>query len=151
MHRLTCLLIIIFALGCNTEEDINPYTGETQSYELVRASEFPIYGTATFIERRDEMVEIRIQLDSLETDQLHPAHLHYGDVSMNEADVAKILNPVDGETGLSVTIFDALDDEVLITYQELINIEGHIKVHLDGGVNKSIILAQGNVGGLATD
>ena len=119
-------------------------------YELEQSSQFPIEGTATFVERRDGKVEIQIKLSGTEGDIEHPAHLHYGDLSTPDAEVALLLQPILGATGESITITDKLNDESLLTYDRILTFDGHIKVHQDGGPNKSTILASGNIGSAYT-
>lgn len=92
------------------------------------------------------MVELRINLEGTEGAIQHPAHLHYGDISTPEAEVARLLTPVSGETGESTTEFNMLVDESSFSYEVIEQFDGHIKVHLDGDANKSTILASGNIG-----
>ncbi|MEQ8924491.1 MAG: hypothetical protein RLO81_01695 [Fulvivirga sp.] len=150
MKRLFILLIAVWFTACNEDEEVSDYTGNQVTYDLVQSSDFPVQGTATFRERRDSNIELFIQLSGTEGTIEHPAHLHYGDVSVADAEVAKLLLPVRGSSGKSVTIFNRLNDETLITYNDLLTFDGHIKVHLDGGANKSTILASGNIGSAFT-
>jgi hypothetical protein len=149
MRLLSIIFTLILLIGCDSEEEVYQYTGNVTVYELQKASDFPISGTATIKERRDGQVEIFIQLEGTDGNIEHPTHLHYGNISTPDAEVALVLNPVLGTTGKSATRFTALKDETPITYTELLEFDGHIKVHLDGGANKSTILAAGNVGSAA--
>ena len=150
--RYTLVALLFLALsGCNEDETPNPYTANRQVYALSQSSDFPVSGTATFLERRDGQVEIRIALTGTEGDIQHPAHLHEGDVSATDSEVALMLSPVSGITGESVTLVSRLNDETNVTYADMIRFAGHIKVHLDADVNKSVILASGNVGSLAAN
>ena len=146
MRVLVIFLSVFILTACSDDSETSDYTGKQQSYALVQASDFPISGTVTFLERRDGATEIQIVLSGTEGDISHPAHLHYGDYSIPDAEMAATLTPVFGKTGESTTILEALMDETPISYDELINFEGHIKVHLDGGPNKSTILAAGDIG-----
>jgi hypothetical protein len=81
----------------------------------------------------------------------HPVHLHAGDISLADADVMALLNPVDGKTGKSTTNISMLADESIITYNELKKFAGCIKIHLAAsGPERDIILAAGNIGDLST-
>lgn len=146
MKRILFSLMIIGLISCNEDEEPNVYTGNQLIYDLVQSSQFPVSGTATFVERRDGLVELRIALNGTEGNIEHPAHLHYGDVAAPDAEVARLLTPVNGETGISVSEFNRLTDESEITFNDLSDFNGHIKVHLDGDANKSVILASGNIG-----
>lgn len=149
MRILLCLLFILSLQACSDDNETSHYTGKEQIYALIQASDFPISGTVTVLERRDGHAEIHINLTGTEGDISHPAHLHYGDISTPNAEMAAQLTPVYGKTGESITILEMLNDETPITYDELINFEGHIKVHLDAGPNKSITLAAGDIGSAA--
>jgi hypothetical protein len=146
MKLLSILFLLVWFTGCDSEEEVYQYTGNETVYNLVQASEFPISGTVTIKERRDRQVEILIQLRGTDGNIEHPTHLHYGNISTPDAEVALVLNPVLGTTGESITIFSALKDETPITYADLLEFDGHIKIHLDGGANKNTILAAGNIG-----
>ncbi|QSE98959.1 hypothetical protein [Fulvivirga lutea] len=150
MKKLLLIVSLIWITSCNEEEEVSDYTGNQVTYDLIQSSDFPIQGTATFRERRDSNIELLIELTGTEGEIEHPAHLHYGDVSTSDAEVAKLLLPVRGTSGKSVTIFNRLNDETLITYNDMLTFDGHIKVHLDGGANKSTILASGNIGSAYT-
>lgn len=141
------LSVLLFGLlSCDENEEPLVYTNNQQVFELIQSSQFPISGTATFLERRDGFVEIRIELNGTEGNIEHPAHLHYGDVSNPDAEVAAVLEPVLGSTGQSITLVNKLSNENILTYQKLTDFDGHIKVHQDSGPNKNTILAAGNIG-----
>lgn len=150
MKKLLFLFFIIGALSCDDNEEPLVYTNNQQEFELLQSSTFPINGTVTILERRDEQVEIRISITGTEGDTQHPAHLHFGDVSAPDAEVALLLTPVLGSTGESITLTNRLNNEQPITYEDLLTFDGHIKVHQDNGPNKNIILASGNIGSAFT-
>ncbi len=150
MKYLISTFAFLFLLACNDDEEALPYTGNEVSFDLEQSSQFPIEGIVTILERRDANVEIRIELTGTDGDIQHPTHLHFGDVSTPDAEIAQVLTPVDGQTGESITIFSTLNDESAITYTDLLTFDGHIKVHQDGGPNKSTILASGNIGSAFT-
>ena len=60
----------------------------------------------------------------------HPVHLHLSNISTPDASVSALLNPVLGQTGISETSLTILADESSITYQQLIQMDACIKVHL---------------------
>jgi hypothetical protein len=70
-----------------------------------------------------------------------------GNISKQGADVTALLNPVLGKTGKSETHLTQLADESAITYDQLIQLDACIKVHLAAaGPEKDIVLAAGNIG-----
>lgn len=149
MRTLLLLFGLLALYGCSDDPETSDYTGEQQTYAMVQASDFPISGTVTFLERKDNTTEIQIKLTGTEGDISHPTHLHFGDFSTPDAEMAAQLTPVYGKTGESITILESLIDETPITYNELIEFDGHIKVHLDAGPGKSTILAAGDIGSAA--
>ncbi|HNP18607.1 MAG TPA: hypothetical protein PKL31_09255 [Fulvivirga sp.] len=149
MKKLSLIILLFCLLGCDTDEEVSVYTGNEQQYALSQASNFPVNGFVVFRERRDNLTEIKISLTGTEGDINHPAHLHYGNISNPDADMALLLTPVNGNTGESISLANALNDETPMTYDDFINFDGHIKIHQDDGPNKNVILALGNIGSAA--
>lgn len=146
MRLLIILLSAALLLACTDKDEPNAFSGQQIVYDLNQGSEFPISGTATFRERISGELELVIALTGTDGDIEHPAHLHYGDISTPDAEVAVLLSPVNGNSGKSVTVFSHLDNETPFSFDDLLAFDGHIKVHQDGGPNKHVILAFGNVG-----
>jgi hypothetical protein len=130
-----------------TETAKGDFTGNESTYPLLAGSIYAINGTVIFKEKTDGSTLVRLELSGTVGDLKHPVHLHLGDLSTPDAAVAALLNPVIGKTGMSETILSKLSDETTITYHELIQYNGCVKVHLsDAGPDKNIILAGGNIG-----
>jgi len=149
MKNSLVLVIGIMLMGMaacneNTERD-GEFTGNQVSYALMPGSEWDFYGEVTIRERKDSSAQVEINIRNTEGDQMFPAHLHY-DAFSEEADLAALLNPVDAKSGNSTTVIERIDEDKEFTYQDLISFDGHIKVHLDDGPNKDIILSYGNIG-----
>lgn len=143
------LLVLLLAglISCSSDDETpDLYTSNEVIYMLEAGSQFPISGTATVKERTSGDLEFIIQLNNTDGDIEHPVHLHYGDISTPDAEIAAMLNPVFGETGQSITVLNQLGDETAFTFEDLQSFNGHIKVHQDSGPNKDVILAYGNVG-----
>jgi hypothetical protein len=142
------LTLVAFLIAC--QESVSPktdFTGNESTYALLSGSTYPINGTVTFKEKKDGSTFIRIEVSGTEGEIQHPVHLHMGDISVAGADVIALLNPVLGKTGISETDLSMLSDESTITYQQLVQYNGCIKIHLsDSGPDKNIILAGGNIG-----
>lgn len=148
-------VIIIFLISlffsCQESETLSEFTGNEATYDLQPGSTYDVSGTAIFKEKKDGSTLIQIVLLGTEGDVNLPTHLHYGDLSTPDAEIAAMLNPVIGSTGKSETTISQLADESAISYQELIALEASIKVHLsDVGPERMIILAAGNVGAAYT-
>lgn len=151
MRALYCFLslILVFAIGCKNDdenEQTKDFTGRSIEYPLLQGSEYKTSGTITFLERRDKSLQAIIKIGPSGMEGYHhPAHLHYGAFEM-EAPMAAMLYPVDGMTGEGITEKVILEDDTILTFEELLIFDGHIKVHGDDGPNKDLILAYANIG-----
>lgn len=149
--QLRPLIFSVIALVClsscqDDETDPAGLTGRSVAYPLFTgAAEWGYEGEAIFAERNDGFTLLTIKLDGPLGTAKFPAHLHQGPYNL-EADMAAMLMPVDAATGESKTVLKQLASGEDITYEELIDFDGHIKVHLGDGDDKAVILAYGNIG-----
>lgn len=141
------ILLAMLAAGCQQPDAISEFTGNENTYDLQQGSAFAVSGTITFKERKDGKITAVVKLTGTDGGVKHPVHLHLGDISNPGADVALLMNPVVGKTGLSETTFDALSDETRIVYSQLNQLEACVKIHLgETGADRDVILAAGNIG-----
>lgn len=135
-------------LACQENESAkSEFTGNETTYALQAGSTYNISGTVTFKEKVGGSTLAAINLTGTEGNLQHPVHLHLGEVSFDGAEVAALLNPVLGKTGVSETIITKLEDETAITYEQIIALQACVKVHLAAaGPERDIILAAGNIG-----
>lgn len=146
--RLSILIIsIIIVSSCQDQEqaDNGQFTGNQVTYTLMPGDEWDFSGEVAFKELKDSTTEIEIQLQNTVGSKMFPAHLHYNSYNI-KADLAALLNPVNASSGKSITHLEYIGDHQKIFYKDLINFDGHIKVHLDDGINKDVILSYGNIG-----
>jgi len=149
MKRLILVLVLgVILVACQENESLrSEYTGSETVYPLLQSSEYNVNGTVTFKEECNGSALIIVSLSGTEGDIEHPVHLHLGDITAPGADVAALLNPVPGKSGISETRLLRLADESPITYKQLIDLNACIKVHLAAsGPDRDIILAAGNIG-----
>jgi hypothetical protein len=146
-------LIVAFAamfsfLACQDNESAkSEFTGNETTYALQAGSSFNISGTVTFKEKIGGSTLALVNLTGTEGTLEHPVHLHLGELATVGADVAALLNPVLGKTGVSETTITKLADESTITYSQIIALQACVKVHLAAaGPERDIILAAGNIG-----
>ncbi|MFC3414572.1 CHRD domain-containing protein [Algoriphagus hitonicola] len=123
---------------------VNVLTGETKTYDLGEVAVPGISGTATFSERVNGETLVELMLMNTPEDGMHPAHIHFN-TAAESGDIAVSFNPVDGSTGRSLTNISMLDDESAITYDELLDFDGYINVHLSME-ELATIVAQGDIG-----
>ena len=145
------VLLMMSLVACNQNEPEfvkdTDLTGNEVTYPLASASDFNISGTATLKERTDNSTEIIISLLMPKANVQSPVHLHYGDVGTDKADIAAVLEPVNGNTGKSKTILKQLANESLVSFGELKTLNGCLKIHLAAsGEGRDIILSAGNIG-----
>lgn len=153
MKRIVGMLAAAIALtACQKNDVVSEYTGNQVTYALQAGSQYPISGTAVIKERKDGAVSIQVQLTGTSDGTTSPVHLHMGNIAAPQADVAALLSPVTGKTGLSETIITRLADETPVTYASLVKLNACIKVHLsDVGAERNIILAAGNIGSASSE
>jgi len=142
------ILVGAWLISCDETESINKeFTGNETVYSLEQGSAYTVSGLVIIKEKIDGTAFLEVNLWGTEAGIEHPTHLHMGSISAPGADVAALLNPVKGKTGLSETHLTQLADESPISYRELTNLNACIKVHLgSSGPDRDIILAGGNIG-----
>lgn len=137
----------LITVACQETENTSDFTGNEITYALQPGSEYNVSGTVTFKERRDGATTVLVALTGTEGSDKLPVHLHLGELSEADADVAALLSPVNAKTGKSETVLAQLADETPVTYANLIELEACIKIHLaDTGPGRDVILAGGNIG-----
>lgn len=140
-------MFLVFTACSDDDNSVSEFTGNETVYNLTPESTYYSgSGTVTFKERVDQGVTIDIAMDPTGSGGSHPAHLHYGTFDVPDAEMAAMLVPVDATTGTSSTTIYKLLDETEITFNDLMNFDGSVKVHLDDGPNKTVVLAATNIG-----
>lgn len=135
---LSCFL---YACGPDAAET------ETVTYDLPAVAESGISGTLVISKNVDGSATFHVKLDGTIRGFEYPTHLHYGNLGVEDADVAYLLNPTSGDTGISETVVATLSDDNPVTYEEIINGQFSLKIHLGDDVDtKNTILAASNVG-----
>jgi hypothetical protein len=145
-------ILILILSACSSEPSVdNPddFTGNEITYPLASGSNYNITGFVVLKEKKDGFTTVNIELSGMSgTEGLEfPVHLHFGNITTDNAEIAALLSPVNGKTWKSSTILKMLANETQITYSELLNFDASIKIHFSAtGVNKDIILSAGNIG-----
>ena len=145
---LTCsflALALVFFTACDDDDDPGPQlTGNSESYDLSSVSNPAISGTVTFAERDDDQVLVTIALTGTTAGNMHPAHIHANSAAEGGGIVLDFAD-VDGATGKSETVVKALNDGTAITYDDLLNFDGYVNVHLSSS-DLGTLIAQGDIG-----
>lgn len=147
LQILALLLFIGSIVACNDDDRAleTDLTGRKLVYNLVSGSDYNVDGSISFEEKKDGGLRASISIGATGESAFHPAHIHYGPYA-KDAEMATMLNPVDGETGKSTTDIDMLADGSRFDFEALKEFDGHVKIHGDDGPNKDLILAYGNIG-----
>ena len=135
---------VVYFNACDDDDDGPSLTGDNKVYTLNSVSNPAINGTVTFAKRTDDAVLVTIQLSGTQSGSSHPAHIH-NDNAATTGSIAVDFEPVDGATGRSETIIEQLNDGTPITYEELIEFDGYVNVHLSE-TDLSTLIAQGDIG-----
>ena len=122
----------------------NDLTGESKVYTLTEKDVVGISGTATFYKRLDGSALAVLNVMNTPAGGMHPSHIHENDAATG-GPIAFSFAPVNGDTGMSMTQVEALDNGTAITYDEILTFDGYINVHLSA-TQLSTIVAQGNIG-----
>lgn len=145
---LTMAVLTILTVSCEEEKgsmmpQMPEPTGSSMSYDLMSVSDPSISGTATFTELDNSSIRVILDLNGT-TGGTHPAHIHMN-TAAEGGDIAVSLTPVDGSTGISETIIETLDDGTAISYEQLLDYNGYVNVHLSSS-DLTTLIAQGDIG-----
>ncbi|PNQ72412.1 hypothetical protein C1T31_11495 [Hanstruepera neustonica] len=141
-----CFMTILSLTNCANDDNITRIESSLvyKVYELNTISDPSVTGYARFVKNEDLSVTIELNLSGLLADQMHPAHIHYNTAAETGA-IALTLGTVNSNTGRSEVTITELDDGTPITYEELLDFDGYINVHLSS-TNLDILVAQADIG-----
>lgn len=152
MRSLSFILAILFFASCGKSDDDytatpDELTGNQVVYNLYSASNFDISGFITFKEKIDGSLAVEVQLSNTNGEIFHPVHLHAKGVE-EDGPLISVLNPVLGKTGESNSDLKSLmiSETEPFTYKDLLELDGSVRIHLDGGPGQDIVIAAANIG-----
>lgn len=122
----------------------NELTGVEKIYDLGEKAVPGINGTATFKERMNGEALAILELMNTPADGMHPAHIH-ANTALEGGDILFTFKPVNGATGMSQTNVAMLNDDSIIGYDDILDINGYINVHLSAE-DLGTLVAQGDIG-----
>jgi hypothetical protein len=141
VHLSAAQLGTIVAQGDIGQNDL---TGESKEYTLAEKDVPTISGIATFYKRVNGTALAILEIQNTPQGGIHPAHIHNNN-SATGGGIAFSFNAVNGNTGLSTTQVETLDNSIAITYDDILTYNGYINVHLSAA-QLGTIVAQGNIG-----
>ncbi|GGW44482.1 CHRD domain-containing protein [Arenibacter certesii] len=123
---------------------INELVGESKEYELNSVVVPTIKGTATIHKRISGASLLEIELEGTPEDGEHPAHIH-ANTAAESGDILISLSSVNGKSRKSWTHIEADNEGTEVMYEDLLEYNGYINVHLSGE-ELGVIVAQGDIG-----
>jgi len=143
------LLLLIVSTSCSNDDDSGndpePVTVLNQiTYDLETRAVDGISGTATFLQNSDNTVTVNLNVVNTPDGAMHPAHIH-ANTAAEVGEIVLSFEAVNGTTGQSSTTFNTLNDGSTITYDQLLEFDGYINVHLSEE-DITTIVAQGDIG-----
>jgi len=146
MKKYYFLFLLSFSLvisSCTKEDsDSNPSTS-VKVFTLKPVSNSQISGKVTFTKNEDGSTTVLLEISNSSTD-IHPAFINYNNAETGGS-VAITLAPIECECEASTTIVTTLDDGTPITYEQLMEFDGHLSIH-QNGEHLEIIIVEGNIG-----
>lgn len=143
LSALLLATIAIFA-SCGKDDPGPQLTSTTKEFRLFAVSNPAISGKVTFTKRDDNATLVTVQLTGTASGATHPAHIHANSAAEG-GDIILDLTSVTGATGKSETVVTTLKNGTAVTYEQLINLDAYVNVHLSS-TNLSTLVAQGDIG-----
>ncbi|MGI8892495.1 MAG: CHRD domain-containing protein [Bacteroidia bacterium] len=147
------VMTVFMFTACQKEETAEPVqlksetSGDNlrhmQVYPLMSVSDPAISGYVSF-QKAGPNTKVTIVLDGTMPGGDHPAHIHFNSAAQGGG-IAISLKNVNGGSGRSTTIVNMLDNGTSVTYEDLLNFNGYVNVHLSP-TNLATLIAQGDIG-----
>jgi hypothetical protein len=134
---------VFYFTSCD-DDDENSSQKNERTYALDSLSNSGVSGTVMFKKQNAQTTLVTLQLSGTQAGSTYPAHIHSGAAGSGGPIVVN-LTPVDGSTGKSETMVTELNDGTDMTYEQLIDFDGHVNVH-QSATQMDVIIAQGDIG-----
>jgi hypothetical protein len=118
----------------------NELTGVNKVYTLHPVADPNVTGTATFAKRQNGTTLVTVDLNGTQPGASHASHIHSNTIAQGGSIVIPLKN-VDGTTGMAVSDVDSLNNGTPITYDQLLDFNGYLNVHVG-----SSFVVQGDIG-----
>lgn len=144
---MVLILPMLIMTNCSSDDDAGvfiPPAETSTTYQLGSVADPSISGTAKFIKNADNSTTVELQLTGTPAGGMHPAHIHFN-TAAEGGDIAITLGTVDGDTGFSSATFSGLENGTAVTYDDLLDFDGYINVHLSA-TELGTLVAQGDIG-----
>lgn len=121
----------------------NELTGTFETYELESTNADNVSGTVYFRQRKNNTTVVEMELTGTTAGANHATHIHQNSV-LTGGSIDISFKEVTGNTGISRSSIKATDNGTPITYDEMINYNGHVVVHPNA--SQTSIVAKGDIG-----
>lgn len=129
-HIFKALLVSQSIAFFSCTEELPNVTGKNKLYELRSVSGQNIDGHVKIRERFDGSTQLELVLRNTDPNKTYAASLYFNDV-LEGGELALALTPVNGNSKNSVTEISALDSGTEITYEGLLQFDGHVKIMVE--------------------
>ena len=124
---------------------INQLTGESKAYHLHSTTADGIEGTVTIHQRISGAALVKIELEGTSSENIYPAYIRSESVAEGGS-IVVALESVNGGSKKSETHIEKLNDETLVTYEDLLEFDGHIKIHPSSTEIGTAVVSEGDIG-----
>lgn len=142
-RNLTLLVIPMVMVIYSCTEELPDVTGKNHLYHLKSVSDQQIDGHIKIRERVGGSIQLELALNNANPNQTYLAYIHFNN-ALEGGGVALTLTPVDGQSPTSVTEISSLDSGSPITYEELLQFDGHLNIQL--GHDPGMTVASADIG-----
>lgn len=134
-------LLAVLLGACSTENEVPEL-----EYSIYQIAYLPSLGNVYVRDLGEGQLEIEININPI-VEGKYPAHLHFGSIN-TVGELAYRLTDLDGATGTSRTVLRnvELSNGEILTYDNLLEMDGSIKVHMADAEFKDAVIAYGNIG-----
>jgi len=140
MNRIFPLFILLqILLFCCGDKDPEP-TGKSETYQIISYNNSTISATAKLSELSNGFTDITLTLDGTSESENYLAHIHAGNVNNFGEIIAHL-----GNSNIQNSEISALLNNRTYAYEEWINFNGYIAIHVDDD-DVYPIVALGNIG-----
>ena len=126
-HIFTALISFLSIAFFSCTEELPDVTGKNRLYELRSVSDQNIDGHIKIRERFDKSTQLELVLNNTDPNKTYSAYMYFSN-ALEAGEVALTLTPVSGQSKSSVTEISHLDSGSLITYDDLLQFDGHISI-----------------------
>jgi len=141
VHKSTTEMGVLVAQGDIGENEL---TSVKQSYNLTSVNASGVTGTVTFTKRANGTTLAVVDLDGALPTGEYPVYIYDNDI-VTTGPTAITLTSVMGSSGVSYTNVTELDNGTAITYDQLVDFDGHIFVSASPA-NLDLYIAETNIG-----